>query len=37
MGGVNVVEMEADAEIDAMARVWIEQHWGLSWPEEVAD
>jgi hypothetical protein len=37
MGGFNVVEVEADPEIEAMARIWIEQHWGLRWPEDVAD
>jgi hypothetical protein len=37
MSGVNVMEVEADPEIEAMARIWIEQHWGLRWPEDVAD
>ena len=23
---------QGSREIDAMAKVWIEQHWGLEWP-----
>lgn len=26
-----------DPEIEAMARVWIESHWGMRWPQEVAE
>ena len=37
MSGVNVMAVETDPEIEAMARIWIEQHWGLRWPEDVAD
>jgi hypothetical protein len=33
---LNVVEVEADPEIEAMARVWIQEHWGMRWPEDVA-
>ena len=34
---MNVIEIESDPEIEAMARVWIQEHWGMRWPEDVAD
>jgi len=34
---MNVLEIESDPEIEAMARVWIQEHWGMRWPEDVAD
>lgn len=34
---MNVIEVQSDPEIEAMARVWIQEHWGMRWPEDVAD
>ena len=27
---------KSDPEAEAMAKVWIEEHWGLEWPDGVA-
>jgi hypothetical protein len=34
---IDSVDLQADPEIEAMARVWIQEHWGMRWPDDVAD
>ena len=28
--------VHSDPEIEAMAKIWIEEHWGLEWPDGVS-